>query len=93
MKVFGLFYGGSGYGLPDVYSRDDVEEFFSIDEAKNSLIDRRFDPFYPCVEAVPPEDGGMYMHLFREDPYENPDPIPDYLLEFNKWGYVNKVKL
>ena len=93
MKVFGLFYGGSSYGLPDVTSRDDVEEFFSIQHAMNTLADRRHDSFYPCVEAIPPDLGGMYMHLFRDDPYDHPDPIPDYQLEFSEWGNVRKVKL
>lgn len=93
MKVFGLFYGGSNYGLPDLTSRDDVEEFFSIQHAMDSLRDRLHDPFYPCVEAVPPDLGGMYMQLFRDDPYENHDLMPDYQIEFGELGGVNKVKL
>lgn len=93
MKVFGLFYGGASYGLPDVTSRDDVEEFFSIEHAKNEMMDRYNDSFYPCVTKRPPADGGMYMQLFKSDPYDDPDPIPDYILEFNEWGRIKKVKV
>ena len=93
MKVFALFYGGSGYGLPDITSRDDVEEFQSIQEAEDSLISRKHDPYYPCVTCDPPEDGGMWMEIYRDDPYNSSDPIPDYRLQFNQWGKAQRIRV
>lgn len=93
MKIFGVFYGGLDYGLPDLTNGEYVEEFFSIQHAMHSLADRQHDPYYPCVEAVPPDLGGMYMLLFKSDPHKYNDSLPDYQIEFSDWGKVRKLKL
>jgi len=91
MKVYGMWFGGNNYGPPDPLT--DVEEFFSIAAARSNLIDRLHDPYYPCVSAIPPDDGGQYMYLYQDNPLEHPDPIPDRIIEFNANGIavVHKV--
>lgn len=89
MKVFALWYGGSGYAMPDPFT--DVEEFASIQHAFNEMDGRFYDPYYPCIEEVPPEEGGHYMHLFRGNPLAQ-DLMPDYILQYTKRGTLKCQK-
>jgi hypothetical protein len=41
--VFGYWWGGSGYSLPD---SDDLEEFASVDEARQKLSQRYRDGYW-----------------------------------------------
>ena len=90
MKVFGVWYGGSGYANPDYFNREDVEKFFSIEAAMWELEDRTRHSYYPCVEAIPMKEGGHFMYLFRTDPFEQGDIEPDYILEFTMLGTLKK---
>ena len=81
MKVYALWYGGSSYNAP--YVKDDIEEFSSIQAAKDTFWSREdFDPYYPCVE-------GSTMQLFFYDPRLVEDPYPDREITLGPRGGVN----
>jgi hypothetical protein len=81
MKVYGLFYGGSNYSAGSV---EDVEEFDSIKEAKDTLWRRSdFDPMFPCVD-----DAQAEIQLFFTDPRDRRDPYPDRILKLGKRGGI-----
>lgn len=92
MKVFMLWHGGSGYAPPDQFVREHIEEFDTVGEAIEAFRSRAdFDPYYPCVEALPAEEGGASAWLCFDDPYENGDLYPDRILEFGPRGGVRMV--
>lgn len=93
MKIFGMWYGGSSYGMPDPFNREDVEEFFSIEAAIHEMDRRCRDRRYPCIEMLPPDEGGHYMYLFKSDPFEQGDLMPDYILEYTMLGTLKKRRL
>lgn len=89
MKVYGIFHGGSSYST--YWTNQDVEEFATIQAAKNALESRHsFDPFYPCV------DESASFWLFFEDPRNTDLPkdslidpgYPDRVLEVGKRGGI-----
>ncbi len=83
MKVYGLWYGGSNYSVPDV--ERDTEEFDSIAEAKRTFS-RRYDNY--DIPATPCVGDDSEMHLFFSDPREESDPYPDKVLRFGPRGGV-----
>jgi hypothetical protein len=93
MKMFGMWYGGSSYAAPDPYRREDIEKFFSIEEAMHEMERRNHDTFYPCIEKLPPDEGGHYMLLYRNDPYQLYDCYPDYILEYSMGGSLKRRKI
>lgn len=88
MKVIGIWHGGSSYGPPDPTL--DEEQFFSIEDAMNSMRNRSGDSYYPCIEDIPPDLGGHYMYLYRG--LESTD-YPDYILEFTMSGTLKKERV
>lgn len=84
MKVFSLWYGGNNYSCP---SMEDIEEFRSIQSAKDSFWSRSdYDPYYPCVDR--PE-----MQLYFTDPRKAEDPYPDMLITMGPRGGVRIERL
>lgn len=91
MKCTALWYGGLNYGCPE---GTDAEPFDSIRAAKDSFWSRAdFDPYYPCVDDIPPDDGGPEMYLFLGEHYADvTDMYPDRRLSFGPRGGVNEER-
>ena len=94
MKIYGLWYGGSSYAHPDHYNTEDIEEFFSIQQAEHAMEDRGAfgHSYYPCIVDLPPDEGGHYMHLYKENPYQQDYLTPDYSLEFTMSGALKRIR-
>ena len=81
MKTFMLWYGGVNYS---VGGYDDIEEFSSLQDAKDSFWRRAdFDPYYPCVEQ--PEA----WIWFKTMPDDNGDLYPDAVMTLGPRGGVH----
>lgn len=100
MRVYGLWYGGSGYGLPE---REDLEQFESIGHARTALERRCYvgghiqqdvtyadgrttSVFFPAVDASSTE-----IHLFLTEPDD--DLYPDRVIKFGPRGGVHIVNV
>ncbi len=88
MKVFALWHGGSSYAPADQFNRRDIEEFDSIRDALAEFESRTRDPYYPCVDTAPQDQGGASMWLCFADPFENGDLYPDRVVSFGPRGGV-----
>lgn len=99
MKVYGVWYGGSGYARSDAF--DDLEEFPSLKVAADRLASRErsgywerqaFDfvnkeparDFCPCVER------DSSLDIYFADPRETMgfEPMPDRRLVFGARGGI-----
>ena len=89
MKVYMLWHGGSNYAMPDHFRREDIDECDSLAAARD-LFEARTDnwtsPATPCVERVPPDDGGPSAWICFADPFEVGDLYPDRIMEYGPRG-------
>ena len=80
-KVFALFYGGSSYSWGTL---EDIEEFDSIHEMRETLRDRRKgrDSSYPTV------DTSACMYVWSEKPTMAEWDTPDRIYEIGPKGGI-----
>lgn len=83
MKVYGLWYGGTSYAAPSIYNRGDIEEFDSIQDAKDTLQERyeNWNGYTPTVTHE------SEIHLFYVGPYETQE-YPDRIISFGPKGGI-----
>lgn len=81
MRVQALWYGGSNYALP---TQDDIEEFYSLQRAKDVFESRASnrDSYFPCVSD-------SEMHIYFHEYTENG---PDRILKIGPRGGVRMEK-
>ena len=85
-KVVMVWYGGLNYASPE---EDDGEEFSSLSAARRAFAARADNPYYPCVEEDPPEDGGPEGHIYFGTLQDGcPANGPDRILSFGPRGGV-----
>ena len=92
MKVFMLWNGGSSYAPANPFEAQDIEVFPSIDAAIDDFESRLYSAYYPCVERETSENGGPSAWLCIDNPYQNGDLMPDYVMEFGPRGGVHVVR-
>lgn len=86
MQVWMLWYGGVNYGHPQI--PEDIEEFNSLRDAKNSFDARAdsWNTYYPCVERTTADEGGQSAYIYFYDPSKVMDPYPDRIIEYDPRG-------
>jgi len=82
MKVWGEWYGGSSYSVPE--TGRDTEEFESLKEAK-SVFESRYSNWGGNTPVV---DEQSEMWIFFVDPRTVDSPYPDRIIEFGPRGGV-----
>lgn len=90
MMVYMLWHGGSSYAVGTV--DDDLEMYDTLQEALAEFERRAWasEACYPCVDAIPPEDGGPTAWLWFDDPRGMSDPYPDQIVSFGPRGGIRK---
>jgi hypothetical protein len=89
IRVFGVWYGGSSYSYPEI--PQDVEQFDSLEEAKEALQSRYENGYFwrqefnyvnkPAASDLYPAVGtDSYMDIYYVDPSNVRDPYPDLRL-------------
>lgn len=82
VRYCGLWFGGSSYALPE---EKDKEFFKSLKAAQETFAARARDPYFPCVNEVPPDQGGPELWLFCG---EQTGDYPDCIVRFGPRGGV-----
>lgn len=90
--VWMLWHGGSSYTAPDQNSRDDCEEFATLEDAIAEFESRESDSYYPCVSKDSPEDGGPSAWVCFTDPFQQDDVYPDATIQFNARGIATATE-
>ena len=79
-----LWHGGSSYSRPD---NDDAEDFETLDALLDEFEARTRDSLYPCVDAVPSEQGGPEAWIMCYPASELRDDVyPDLIVSFDPNG-------
>jgi len=97
MRVYGQWFGGSSYSVPQV--DEEVEVFASMSEAYTRFSDRywfgySFDQPFTFADGqtvstrTPCVDLSAEMRLYFTDPREMRDPYPDRVVSFGPHGGV-----
>jgi hypothetical protein len=88
MKVWGLWFGGSGYSPPGL---DDLEEFESMRAAASVFEGRLYNretPATPCVDEETSE-----MWIFLSKPEEGDDIYPDRTIDAGPRGGIRTTRI
>lgn len=64
MIVTTFWHGGSSYAPFDTHEPRDAEQFASLKDARDAFRARLCDPYYPCVQLAPPDEGGPEAWIF-----------------------------
>ena len=85
-----MWHGGSSYGHGSY--PDDLEWFETLSELEREFDSRAdsWNTYYPCVDRVPPDDGGPSAWVFYGEP--TGDVYPDWVIEYGPRGGLHRYR-